>query len=147
MPEHELCVDLHLEIESIELAAYSGSSLPYAFPITSLTISTSEHGRSQLLRSGSQRILSFLGIMSPVLQTLIALTTRIMLSLLLLRKMPFAVRNDFAHVINIVLLVLAGILFGILLQNGDDSAAAVVPNCLAAAVVFGPSCTGRFVLA
>jgi len=36
MPEHELCVDLHLKNESIELAAYSGSSLPYAFPVESL---------------------------------------------------------------------------------------------------------------
>jgi hypothetical protein len=80
--------------------------------------------------------------MSPILQALVTLTIRILLRLLLLRQMPLAVRHDLPHMINIVLIVLAWILLGILLQNRNDLAAGIVADGLAAAVVFGPSGSG-----
>jgi hypothetical protein len=52
--------------------------------------------------------------------------------------MPLAVRNDLAHVINVVLLVLAGVLLGVLLQDGDNLAAAIVPDSFTGAIVLGP---------
>ena len=61
--------------------------------------------------------------MPPILQTLITLTIRILLRLLLLRQMALTIRNYFAHVINIILLILAWILFGVLVKNSDDLAA------------------------
>jgi hypothetical protein len=69
--------------------------------------------------------------MAPVLQTLVTFTVSILLRLLLLRKMPLAVCNHLAHVVNVVLLVLAGIFFRILLENLDDLAPRVVTYGLA----------------
>lgn len=76
--------------------------------------------------------------MPPILQTLITLTIRILLRLLLLRKMSLAVRNDLAHVINVVLLILVGVLLGILLQDGNNLAAAIVSDSFTGAIVLGP---------
>lgn len=90
----------------------------------------------QLRSTHIQPHLSLLRIMSPILQTLITLTTRILLRLLLLRKMPLAVRHNLSHVIYVILVVLAGVLFRVLLQDGDDLAPGVVPDCFTAAVVF-----------
>jgi hypothetical protein len=76
--------------------------------------------------------------MPPVFQTLITLAVRVLLSLLFLRKMSLAVRNNLAHVVNVILLVLARILLGVLLQNCDDLASRFVTNGFAATVIFRP---------
>jgi hypothetical protein len=82
---------------------------------------------------------SLLRIMSPVLQTLITLTIRVLLRLLFLRKMPFTVCYDLPHVIDIVLLILVRILLGILLQDGNYLAAGIMADCFATTVVLGPA--------
>ncbi len=61
--------------------------------------------------------------MTPILQTLITLTIRIPLRLLLLRKMPLTIRHYLAHMIDIFLLVFTSVFLWILLQDGDDLAA------------------------
>lgn len=80
--------------------------------------------------------------MSPILQTLITLTLRILLRLLLLRQMPLTIRHHLAHVIDILLLVLFRIFLGVFLQDGDDFSPGFVPDRLAAAVVLGPPGAG-----
>lgn len=76
--------------------------------------------------------------MSPVLQTLIALTICVLLCLFFLRKMSFAVGDHLPHVVDVVLVVFAWILLGILFKNGDNLASAVMPNCLAGSVILRP---------
>jgi hypothetical protein len=66
---------------------------------------------------------SLLRIVTPVLQTLIALAIRILLRLLLLRKMPLTIRHYLTHMINIFLLVFTSVFRWVLLQDGDDLAA------------------------
>jgi hypothetical protein len=90
--------------------------------------------------------LSLLGIVSPILQTLVTLAIRILLRLFLLRKMPLTIRHHLPHVIDVILLVLARIFLRILLQDGDDLAARVVADCFTTPIVFGPvkSCEREF---
>jgi hypothetical protein len=91
--------------------------------------------------------LSLLGIVSPILQTLVTLAIRILLRLFLLRKMPLTIRHHLPHVVDIVLLVFVRIFLRILLQDGDDLAARIVADCFTTTVVFGPekSCKRDFV--
>jgi hypothetical protein len=63
--------------------------------------------------------------MPPILQTPITPTLRILLRLLLLRQMTFTVCHYAAHVGDIVLVVFRRVLGRVLLQDRDDSAAAV----------------------
>lgn len=62
--------------------------------------------------------------MPPILQAAIALAVRVPLGLLLLREVPLAVRDDAAHVVDVVLVVLGRVLLGVLFQDLDDLAAA-----------------------
>lgn len=62
--------------------------------------------------------------MAPILQTPRTLRLRILLRFLLLRQMPLAIRHDAAHVVDIVLVVFIRVLVGVLLEDGDDFAAA-----------------------
>jgi hypothetical protein len=64
--------------------------------------------------------------MSPILQTLITLTIRILLRLLLLRQMPLAIRSHAAHMRDVIFVVSRGVFLRVLLQDLDDFAAAVV---------------------
>lgn len=66
--------------------------------------------------------LRLLRVVPPVLQALVTLAVRVLLRLLFLRQVPLAVRNHLAHVIDVVLVVLGGILLGVLFQDGDDLA-------------------------
>lgn len=77
--------------------------------------------------------------MSPVLQALITLATRVLLRFLFLREVSLAIGGNLPHVVDVVLIVLAGIFLGVLLQNSDDFATRIVPHGLAAAVVLGPT--------
>lgn len=63
--------------------------------------------------------------MTPVLQGLSALAFWILLCLAFLCQMALVVRHDFAHVANVVLVVFAGVLLWVLLQNLDDFTTAV----------------------
>lgn len=56
---------------------------------------------------------------------------RVLLGLALLRQVALAVRHDLAHVVDVVLVVPAGILVRVLLQDGDDVATTGVENRLA----------------
>ena len=64
--------------------------------------------------------------MAPELQTESALAVRIFLRLTLLRKMALVVRDDSAHVIDVVVIVLLGILLRVLLQDLDNLASAAL---------------------
>jgi hypothetical protein len=68
--------------------------------------------------------------MTPVLQALIALAIGILFRLLLLSKMSLAVRHNLSHMIDIILVVFAGILLGIFFQDSNDFAAGVVADGL-----------------
>jgi hypothetical protein len=83
--------------------------------------------------------------MAPILQALITFTVRILLRLLFLRQMALAIRHNLPHMINLVLVILAWVFLGILLQNSDDLATRIVSDGFAAAVVFGPSSSNRLV--
>lgn len=48
----------------------------------------------------------------------------VLLRLLLLRKMAFAVRNDFSHMRQVVFVVFLVVLFRVLFEDFDDFAAA-----------------------
>lgn len=63
--------------------------------------------------------------MAPILQTPRTLAIRIPLRLLLLRQVTFAVRHHFAHVVDVVLVVLLRVTFGVFLKDGYDFAAAI----------------------
>jgi hypothetical protein len=80
--------------------------------------------------------------MTPVLQTLVTLTIRILLRLILLSQMSLTVSHNLLHMIDIILSVLARIFLGVLLQNCNNIAARVVTDSSAAAVVFRPSGSG-----
>lgn len=77
--------------------------------------------------------------MSPILQTLITFAIGVLLCLLFLSKMPLAIRHDLPHMIDVVLLILAGVLLGILLENRNNLAARVVTDGLTGAIILGPS--------
>jgi hypothetical protein len=81
--------------------------------------------------------------MSPILQALVTLTIRILFRLLLLRQMALAICHNLPHMNNIILIVLARIFLGVLLQNGNDLAAGIVANGFPATVVLGPSGSRR----
>lgn len=49
--------------------------------------------------------------MAPVFQALVTLAICILLSLLLLSEMPLAISDNFSHVINILLIILARFFF------------------------------------
>lgn len=76
--------------------------------------------------------------MSPVLQTLVTLTVRILLGLLFLCEVALAVRNDLSHMIDVILLVLAWVLLGVLLQDCNDFATRIVTDSLPGTIIFGP---------
>lgn len=78
--------------------------------------------------------------MSPILQAFIALTVRILLRLLLLRKMSLTIRNHLSHMIDIVLLILALVFLRILLEYCNNLATGIVPDGFAASVIFRPAC-------
>lgn len=59
----------------------------------------------------------------PVLQALRALAVRVLLCLAFLSEMALVVRDDLAHVLDVVFLVLAWILLRVLLEDCDDFAA------------------------
>jgi hypothetical protein len=63
---------------------------------------------------------SLLRIVTPVLQTLIALTIGVFLRLLFLRKMPLAICYYLAHVIDVFLVVFTSFFLWILLQDGNN---------------------------
>lgn len=77
-------------------------------------------------------------IMSPILRTLITLAIRILLGHFLLREMSLAIRDNVPHMIHVVLVIRLCIFLWVLIQNVDDCATAVLADCFAAAVVFGP---------
>jgi len=79
--------------------------------------------------------------MAPVLRALVALTIRILFSLLFLRKVPLAVRYNLSHVVNVILVVFFRIFLRILLQNSNGLAATFVTSGFAAAVIFRPTGT------
>lgn len=60
--------------------------------------------------------------MAPVLQALVAITVCVLLGLLFLRQMAFIVRSYLAHMCQVVLVVLRGVLLGILFQDLDNLA-------------------------
>jgi len=66
---------------------------------------------------GCYRLSCLLSIVAPVLQRLITFAVRVLFRLLLLRQMPLIVRDDLAHVSNVLLLIFLRILRGILLQD------------------------------
>lgn len=70
--------------------------------------------------------LTLLRIMPPILQALRTLALRVLLRLVLLRQMPFTVRHDLAHVVDVVLVVFFRVLLRVLFEDGDDFAAAAV---------------------
>ena len=61
--------------------------------------------------------------MTPIFERLVALAVGVLLSLLLLRQMALAIRCHSSHMRNVVAVVLARILFGVLLEDLDDLAA------------------------
>ena len=63
---------------------------------------------------------------TPILQRPRTPTLRILLRLPLLRQMPLAISNSLAHVIDVLLVVLVRIAFGILLQDCNDLATATL---------------------
>lgn len=85
----------------------------------------------------------FLRIVAPILQTPRALALRIFLRLLLLRQVPLAVRHDAAHVVDVVLVVLVGVLFGVLFEDGDDFAATEIHTPSVEGLVWGRYSTFR----
>jgi len=64
--------------------------------------------------------------MTPVLQRLRTLAVRVLLRLAFLRQVPLVVRHHLAHVLQVVVVVFAGVFLRVLLQDLDDLAAAVV---------------------
>ena len=66
--------------------------------------------------------------MSPILETLIAVTVGILLSFLLLSKVSLVVCGNSAHVSDVILVVLGRIFFRILLQDLDDLPTTVLVN-------------------
>ena len=71
-------------------------------------------------QSGLQRIVA------PILQTPRRLAVRILLRLLLLGEVPLAIRDYATHVRDIVLIVLFRVLLGVLVQDLNDLAPAVL---------------------
>ena len=69
--------------------------------------------------------------MPPILQRLITLALGVLLRFPLLCQMPLVIRHHLAHVGNIFLFILVGILLGILLQDLDDLATTVSAGSLA----------------
>lgn len=61
--------------------------------------------------------------MAPIFERLVALTIGVLLSFFLLGEVALAICSDSSHVRDVVLVVLARILFGILLKNLNDLAA------------------------
>ena len=64
--------------------------------------------------------------MPPVLEAARALALGVALSLVLLRQVAFAVRDDAAHVVDIVIIIGLWILLRVLLQNSYDLASTCV---------------------
>ena len=67
--------------------------------------------------------LSTSGIVAPVFEAARALALRVSLGLILLREVALAVRNDAAHVVDIVVVISVWILLRVLLQYFYDLAA------------------------
>lgn len=63
--------------------------------------------------------------MPPILQRLITPTLGILLRLLLLRQVPFAVRHDLAHMIDILVPIGIRVLGRVMFEDVDNLAAAV----------------------
>ena len=75
--------------------------------------------------------LRLLGIVTPVLQRPSTLRVRVLLCFALLRQVALVVRDDLAHVREVVFVVLAWVLLWILLEDGNDLAAALIEVSLA----------------
>lgn len=64
--------------------------------------------------------LRLLSIMTPILQALIAVAVGVLLGFLLLGEMPLVIGGNFAHVIDVVLVISGWVFLGILLQDLDN---------------------------
>jgi hypothetical protein len=73
-------------------------------------------------KSSTSRLLR---VMPPILQALVTPALRVLLRLLLLREVSLTITHHFAHVLQILVIVLLGVPLRVLLQDLDYLAAAL----------------------